>query len=147
MKHELTMKRNAAHCCYLVSPNWCQSFLKPINKTIASQQQIQYNTYCIKISSICSVTVLVNWQMNFVCHCYTQWPHPNDSTTGNLHNGYTTTRSHCDVFKRLPCPPFENFLIPTYIHYSEDIIAQIHSSEHTSLNSCELWWRNKYIRQ
>jgi len=33
---------------------------------------------------------------------------------------------------------WKNFLIPTYFHLSEGIIAPMHSSEHTSLNSCEL---------
>jgi len=32
---------------------------------------------------------------------------------------------------------WENFLIPTYIHLSEGIIAQMHSSEHMSLNTGE----------
>lgn len=126
-------------------------FLKPINKTFASQQPIQDNTYCSKLqlSSICNVTRSVDWQIlvSFVCRCYTQWPHLNDSTTGHLHDGHTIKRSHCDVFERLPCPPLEKLLNSYIFPPQSRHRAQMHSSEHTSLNSCELRWGNKHIRE
>jgi len=132
-RRNMTWLRSGSPLLLFYGSERSQSISKPINKTFASQKQIQDNTYCIKLqlSSICNVTRSVDRQISFVCRCYTQWPHPNDSTTGNLHDGYTTTRGHCDVFTWLPCPPLEKLrnsyiFPPQWRHYSSDALFRTH---------------------